>query len=110
AQEARDRRPLAGVARELVAALAGDQGDRVAQPAHLPPGPLERVGVRVVDEPALAGSLERGQGARAPQGRHLAGVPELEELNRPLDVGQPTAPELEMGVWVGASREALSFQ
>src|SRR3954451_22226549 len=47
AQDAGHRGALAGVAGQLVAALAGDEGDRVADPADRPPGPVERFRVGV---------------------------------------------------------------
>ena len=62
----------------------------------------------VVEQVGVAGGVERGQGARAAQGRHLSGVPELEELDRPLDVGESAAAELEVGVRVGAARQPLA--
>ena len=65
--------------------------------------------VGTADQLGVASRVERGEGARAAQGRHAAGVPELEELDGPLDVGEAAAAELEVGVRVGAPRQPLAF-
>ena len=69
---------------------------------------VERVGVRRVEQVGVAArpaSAVRVRG-RA-QRRHRAGVPHLQQLHGPLDVGEPAAAELEVGVRVGAARQPL---
>ena len=65
------------------------------------------LGVLLVEHARLGGRGQRVEGARGAQRRVLAGVLQLEQLDRPLDVGEPPATELEVGVRVGAARQPL---
>src|SRR4051812_11156264 len=107
-EDGRDRGTLPGITRQLVAHSAGNERDRVAQAADPPPGPVESPVVGGRDQVGVPRRLQRGQGPRAAQSRHLAGVPQLEQLDGPLDVGEAAATELEMGVRVGAAWESLA--
>ena len=54
---------------------------------------------------AAAASAGSVCGVRSPS--TCAGVPHLQQLDRPLDVGQSPATELEVGLPVGAARQPL---
>ena len=59
------------------------------------------------DEGRLAESLECGHRAGEAQLRQGGGVLELEQLHRPLDVGQAPVAKLEVGAAVGTARQSL---
>ena len=85
--------------------LAPDQHDRVAGAGGHQPAVGQRLGVLVADQPGLGGGRDRRQGARGAQVRHLVGVLQLQQLNGPLDVGQPAAAELGVRGPVGGPRQ-----
>ena len=64
-------------------------------------------GVARLDQAGLARPLEGGEGLRGAQAGMLGAVPHLEQLDGPLDVGEPAAAELEVGVAVGAAGQPL---
>ena len=54
------------------------------------------VGIGVADQHRLPGDLQCVLGPGHPQLRHLARMLQLQQLHGPLDVAQPTRPELEI--------------
>src|SRR6185437_13163887 len=81
---------------------AAPQDGRVAPARGQGPGLGQGAAVGRVEQLGLDCGGEGRQGARAAQGGDLRGVLELQQLDRPLDVGQPTATQLEVPAGVGA--------
>ena len=90
----------AGRPRTWVIALRSPLAVRQAVGQHLGVGRAEQVGRRRRPRSASSVRVVRSPG-------HRAGVLQLQQLHRPLDVGQPAAAELEVGGRVGAARQPL---
>ena len=82
------------------AALAG-QLEAVLDQAQEPVGLGQLGGVGPADEPGGGEPLQGDQGRTGPQGRVVAAVDELEELDGELDVAQPARAELDLPVAPG---------
>jgi hypothetical protein len=102
-----DRGPFPRIGRQLVGRLAAHQDRGVASAAGQRPRRSKRSGVGTVHEVVGDRGIECLEGLGGAQLGDPAGVLQLEDLDRPLDVGQAPAPELEVRRGVGAARHPL---
>src|SRR3954468_13390931 len=105
----RDTGQLQPGTRQLVAGPATDQEDRVARPGGQLPGGLQRVALLGGEQATLGEDGERVDGLGHPQVGVLGGVLELQQLDGPLDVGQPAAAQLRVRRRVRAARQPLAL-
>src|SRR5215468_4682152 len=91
----------------LVGRPTAHDHERVADAACQRPGGRQRIGVRPLQQPGVARGLERDERPRRSKALYLMGVAQLQQLDRPLDVGERAATELCVHGRVGATRQAL---
>ena len=100
--------PLAGVARQRVRGPAAHLGDRVAQRAGGAPGRRQRPGRPRGPSRSASTAASSASSVRVVRSPGTApGVLHLQQLDGPLDVGEPAAAQLEVRRRVGPARQPL---
>ena len=97
--------PLA--AREHVRLTLAEQRQTVPDGRREPEPVPEALDVTVVEESLVLDGVESHERRGGPEGRPDRTVLELQELDGPLDVGDPARPELDVALRVRPARDAL---
>src|SRR4051812_24309855 len=87
----RDRIELPTRSRQLIDRLPTHQHQRVARPRRRQPCLSQKLHVALGDQFRRPNSIQHLQRRRVVQSRSLVRIAELQELNRPLDIGQAAA-------------------